>query len=260
MKNILEQFSLTDQVAVVTGGARGLGFAMGAALMSAGARLVIVDLDRDNAERAAAVLGERYDRPVEAIGADVTCEEAVAAMVANVQQRAGRIDILFNNAGISHFEPAETASYRAWKHAIDVDLNAVYLVSRYVGQQMIAAGKGVIVNIASMSGLIVNVPQTQSAYNSAKAGVIMLTKSLAVEWAEHGVRVNAIAPGYMRTEMTRSMFEAGGDMIERWMSMTPMGRPGEPEELGPLAVYLASPASSFVTGSVFTIDGGYTAI
>ncbi len=110
-----------------------------------------------------------------------------------------------------------------------------------------------------MSGLIVNTPQCQSAYNASKAGVIALTKSLASEWAPHGVRVNAIAPGYMKTELTRPYFDQGGDMIDRWMSMTPMGRPGTPDELGGIAVYLASDASSFATGSVFTIDGGYTA-
>ena len=142
---------------------------------------------------------------------------------------------------------------------IDIDLNAVYLLSREIGRHMLDAGRGSIVNTSSMSGLIANVPQPQSAYNAAKSGVIMLTKSLAVEWADRGVRVNAIAPGYMKTEMTRGLFATGGPMIDRWMSMTPMGRPGEPEELGGLAVYLASDASSFVTGAVFSIDGGYTA-
>jgi NAD(P)-dependent dehydrogenase (short-subunit alcohol dehydrogenase family) len=258
--NLFEQFSLTDQVAVVTGGARGLGFAMGEALVCAGASLVIVDRNQEQGERAAALLAERYTRPVAAISADVTDEQAVATLVEAIEQRFNHIDILINNAGIHHLGGAETAGFDDWKRVVDTNLNAVYLVSRYVGQKMIAAGGGRIVNIASMSGLIVNVPQPQASYNSAKAGVIMLTKSLAVEWAVHGIRVNAIAPGYMRTEMTREMFEAGGETIERWMAMTPMARPGEPEELGPLAVYLASNASSFVTGGVFTIDGGYTAV
>lgn len=258
--NILDRFSLIGKVVLVTGGARGLGFAMGEALVSAGASLVITDIDGETSERAAAALAERYAARVEAIATDVTDESAVASMVDQVERRFERIDVLINNAGIALFQPAEHCSYDDWKRVVDIDLNAVYLVARYVGRCMIAGGGGSIVNIASMSGLIVNVPQKQAAYNTAKGGVIMLTKSLAVEWAEYGIRVNAIAPGYMRTKITRELFEQGGETIDRWLSMTPMQRPGDPEELGPLALYLASEASSFVTGSVFTVDGGYTAV
>lgn len=258
--NIFDRFSLVDKVALVTGGARGLGYAMGEALVSAGANLVITDIDEEAGERAAVTLAERYEARVEAIATDVADESAVASMVAQVEHRFERIDVLINNAGISLIRPAEDCSYADWKHLIDIDLNAVYLVAQQVGRRMIAAGGGSIINIASMSGLIANVPQKQAAYNTAKGGVIMLTKSLAVEWAGYGIRVNAIAPGYMRTEITREFFEQGGETVDRWLSMTPMQRPGDPDELGPLALYLASEASSFATGGVFTVDGGYTAV
>ena len=125
---------------------------------------------------------------------------------------------------------------------------------------MIKQGYGSIVNTSSMSGLIANKPQEQCSYNASKAGVIMLTKSLAMEWSKYNIKVNTIAPGYMKTELTKPFFEQGGAMIDDWMGFTPMGRPGLPEELGGIVVYLASDASSFAQGSVFTIDGGYTAL
>ncbi|KEZ78710.1 SDR family oxidoreductase [Salinisphaera hydrothermalis] len=258
--NIFDQFRLDDRVAVVTGAAQGLGYAMGEALLSAGARLAIVDIDADKAAAAAERLSARYDGRARSYAVDLTDEAAVVDIAARVIADHGQIDILFNNAGVAHHAPSESDDYDAWKRVVDIDLNAVYLLSREIGRHMLDRRAGSIVNTASMSGLIANVPQPQSAYNAAKAGVIMLTKSLAVEWADRGVRVNAIAPGYMKTEITRPFFDEGGPMIDRWMNMTPMGRAGEPEELEGLAVYLASDASSFVTGAVFSIDGGYTAV
>ena len=132
-------------------------------------------------------------------------------------------------------------------------------MSQAVGNVMIRQKKGSIINISSMSGIIVNTPQNQVAYNASKAGVIMLTKSLASEWAKYNIRVNTIAPGYMNIGVAEKYFREKTDMAKRWVSMTPMGRPGEPQELGGIAIYLASEASSYATGGVFTIDGGYTA-
>ncbi|WP_199671540.1 SDR family NAD(P)-dependent oxidoreductase [Salinisphaera sp. Q1T1-3] len=258
--NIFDQFRLDDRVAVVTGGAQGLGLAMGEALLSAGAHLAIVDIDGDKAAATAERLSSEYGGRARAYRVDLTDEAAVVALTERLIGQYGRIDILFNNAGIAHHAPSESDDYDDWKRVIDIDLNAVYLLSREIGRHMLAEGGGSIVNTSSMSGLIANVPQPQSAYNAAKSGVNMLTKSLAAEWGDRGVRVNAIAPGYMKTEITRAFFEQGGPMIDRWLSMTPMGRAGEPRELGGLALYLASDASSFVTGAVFSVDGGYTAI
>lgn len=145
--------------------------------------------------------------------------------------------------------------YERWVKNMDVNINSMVLVSQAVGKVMIKQQKGSIINTSSMSGIIVNTPQPQAAYNTSKVFVIMFTKSLASEWAQHGIRVNTIAPGYMKTELTKDYFAQGGDMIDTWMKFTPLGRPGVPEELQGAAVYLASDASSFVTGSVLTIDG-----
>ena len=181
-------------------------------------------------------------------------------MVSKVLNHFGKIDVLFNNAGITHHEKLEDILFEDWYKVININLNGVFLVSKAVGRVMIEQQKGSIINISSMSGLIANTPQSQSSYNTSKAGVIMLTKSLAMEWAQHNIRVNTIAPGYMKTELTKPYFEENGDMVKTWMNLTPMARPGTPDELGGLALYLASDASSFVTGSVYTVDGGYTAL
>jgi NAD(P)-dependent dehydrogenase (short-subunit alcohol dehydrogenase family) len=148
--------------------------------------------------------------------------------------------------------------YSAWKELMDINLDGVFLVSHSVGKQMIKQKKGSIINISSMSGVIVNMPQCQAAYNTSKAAVIMLTKCLASEWAKHNIRVNTIAPGYMNIGVAEEFFRDKTELAKKWIELTPMGRPGEPEELGGIAVYLASEASSYVTGGVFTIDGGYT--
>jgi NAD(P)-dependent dehydrogenase (short-subunit alcohol dehydrogenase family) len=149
-------------------------------------------------------------------------------------------------------------SIDAWRRLVAVNLDGVFLCAKHVGKQMLARGDGRIVNIASMSAFDVNVPQKQAGYNTTKAGVKMLTESLAVEWADRGVRVNAIAPGYMRTELVDLALSEAPDMEDVWLEQTPMGRLGRPDELEPLVVYLASEASSFMTGSTVVIDGGYT--
>lgn len=257
---ILDKYNLKNQVSIVTGAATGLGKAMATALAQAGSNIVIADINQQQADETAKEL--RQEEGIEAIAVqmDVTKEEQVEEMVKKVTNHFGKIDILFNNAGIVINEKAEETSLENWKKVIDINLNGVFIVSKAVGKQMIKQQKGSIVNISSMSGIIVNTPQCQASYNASKAGVIMLTKSLAMEWAPHNIKVNTIAPGYMKTELTKPFFESGEGMTKTWMDMTPMGRPGNPEELGGIALYLASEASSFVTGSVFTIDGGYTAL
>ncbi|MDR3085113.1 MAG: SDR family oxidoreductase [Christensenellaceae bacterium] len=259
MGNTLERFSLKGKIAVVTGGAQGLGLAMAKALADAGATIVLADINQPLAEQSAAAIAAECGVPAAAVQTDVTKEASAEALVKAVVSRFGGIDVLVNNAGICVHAGAEEMSYGDWFKVIDVNLNGVFLMSKAVGSQMLKQGKGNIINISSMSAIIVNTPQGQCAYNASKAGVMHLTKSLAVEWAERGIRVNTIAPGYMKTDMTAHVFEAGGKMVRKWMDMSPTKRPGEPEELGPLAVYLASEASSFVNGSVITVDGGYTA-
>ncbi|MBS4197629.1 SDR family NAD(P)-dependent oxidoreductase [Lederbergia citri] len=258
--NILDKFNLNDHVSVVTGAARGLGKAMAEALVQAGSNLVIADIDYEEATKTAKKLMKESGKEVLVVGTDVTKEDSVNNMVDNVVGHFGKIDVLINNAGIVINEKAEEMSIENWYKVIDINLNGVFIVSKAIGKVMIRQKGGSIINVSSMSGIIVNTPQCQSSYNASKAGVIMLTKSLAMEWAKHNVRVNAIAPGYMKTELTKKFFENSGEMVDMWMNSTPMGRPGLPEELGGIALYLASDASSFATGSVFTIDGGYTAL
>lgn len=258
--NILEQFRLDDKVAIVTGGATGLGQAMATALAQAGANIVIADIREDVAEATATTIRETEQVKTTALKVDVTNPEDVQKMVDDVVEEYGKIDILINNAGMTINEKAEDMTYEQWNKVINLNLNGVFLVAQAVGRQMIEQGYGSIVNTSSMSGIIANKPQEQCSYNASKAGVIMLTKSLAMEWSKYNIKVNTIAPGYMKTELTKPFFEQGGAMIDDWMGFTPMGRPGLPEELGGIVVYLASDASSFAQGSVFTIDGGYTAL
>ncbi|MEB6243159.1 glucose 1-dehydrogenase [Staphylococcus gallinarum] len=258
--SIWNQFELKDCVAIITGGATGLGKAMGQGIVEAGANVVIADINYELAQQTATEFESNTGNEAMACKVDVTNVEDVDKMVQDVVNHFGHIDILFNNAGINEHVKFEDMPYERWVKNMDVNINSMVLVSQAVGKVMIKQQKGSIINTSSMSGIIVNTPQPQAAYNTSKGAVIMFTKSLASEWAQHGIRVNTIAPGYMKTELTKDYFAQGGDMIDTWMKFTPLGRPGVPEELQGAAVYLASDASSFVTGSVLTIDGGYTAL
>jgi NAD(P)-dependent dehydrogenase (short-subunit alcohol dehydrogenase family) len=254
----LEMFKLDGYCSIVTGAGQGLGKYMAIALAEAGSDIIIPDINFEKAKEAAEEMKERGVQAIP-IQMDVRDEKEIEAMVHTVLKTFGKIDVLINNAGICKHINVEHMAYRDWLDVIDVNLNGVFLVSKAVGNVMIKQKKGSIINISSMSGLIVNTPQNQAAYNASKAGVIMLTKSLAMEWVKHNIRVNAIAPGYMKIGVAEHIFEEMGDMAKRWMMFSPMGRPGVPEELQGIAVYLASEASSFATGAVFTIDGGYSA-
>jgi len=254
---IMERFSLKGYCSIITGAAMGLGNAMAEALAEAGSDIVIADINLDKAQEAAVQI-EKMGVTALAVKCDVTSKEDCKKLANTVLSKFGHIDVLINNAGICKHIKAEEMAFEDWYDVINVNLNGVFLMSQAIGQVMIKQKKGSIINISSMSGIIVNTPQCQCAYNASKAGVIMLTKSLASEWAEHNIRVNTIAPGYMKTELTRPYFEENGEMVRRWMDFSPMKRPGTPDELGGIAIYLASEASSFVTGAVFLVDGGYT--
>jgi len=247
--SVLDAFRLDDRVAVVTGGNRGLGFAFARALAEAGARVAIAARDGERSARAADELG------VLAVPLDVTDPVSVDAMLDRVTTELGPVDVLVNNAGTCFHRPALEVPDDEWREVWEVNVDGLWRCSRAVGAQMVERGTGSIVNIGSISAMIVNRPQMQPAYNASKAAVHQLTKSLAAEWAPHGVRVNALAPGYTKTEMA----PVDEPRFRRhWIEDAPMERYATPEELGPSLLYLASDASSFVTGSVLVVDGGYT--
>lgn len=254
--NVLSMFDLKGEKAIVTGGGQGLGREMALALAEAGADVAVVQRRVGVAEQTAEEI-RKLGRDSFAMKVDVSKTEDVRNMVAVAKDRFGEIDILINNAGIAHHVPAAELSEEDWDRMIDINLKGVFLGSQMVGREMIKQRKGSIINIASMSGFIVNRPQPQAHYNTAKAGIVMLTKSLAMEWAKYNIRVNAIAPGYIKTPLLAQNL-GPGKIGEEWVKLTPMGRLGEPFELKGLALFLASKASSFVTGTTIVIDGGYT--
>lgn len=251
----LEKFSVSGKLAVITGAGRGIGLAIADALGEAGARLAITDINGARAEEAAATLREKGYQ-VDSYALDVTQPDAVNALSEEMVKRYGRVDILVNNAGISICEKAESMSDSDWLKVIDVNLNGVFWCCRAFGKAMLEAGGGTVVNVGSMSGFIVNRPQEQSQYNASKAAVHHLTRSLAAEWAGRNVRVNAVAPTYIATEMT-SYVNDNPEMHRYWIGGTPMQRMGSPEEVASVALFLASEASSLMTGSIVLADGGY---
>lgn len=249
-------FSLDDRTAVVTGGNQGLGKAFAFALAEAGARVAIVGR---SAERNAAVAAEAAaaGHDFVTVTADITDDAQVARMTDEAMAAFGRIDVLVNNAGTCVHNEAFAVTDDEWSSVFDLNVRALWKATIAVGAHMRDAGGGSIVNIGSMSGIIVNRPQWQPAYNASKAAVHHLTKSLAVEWAQYGIRVNALAPGYVKTEMApvdRPEFQ------RYWVEDTPQRRFALPEEIAPSVVFLASDAASFITGSVLVADGGYTAV
>jgi NAD(P)-dependent dehydrogenase (short-subunit alcohol dehydrogenase family) len=253
----LEKYDLKGRVAVVTGGGQGIGHACAHALGEAGARVIIAELLEDRGREAAASL-ERLGIDAHALILDVTNSAQVDEVAARIERDHGSADILINNAGVAKSDVrAEDTSDEHWRFHIEVNLNGVFWCCRAFGRQMLARGSGSIVNIGSMSGFIVNRPQPQSFYNASKAAVHHLTKSLAAEWAERGVRVNAVAPTYIETPLTVFGMQ-NADMAQAWLAHTPMGRVGKPHEIASVALFLASDASSLLTGSIVVADGGYT--
>ncbi|UDF33044.1 UNVERIFIED_ORG: SDR family oxidoreductase (plasmid) [Roseateles sp. XES5] len=251
-------FRLDGRRAVVTGAARGIGRAIAERLARAGAEVLVADRDEAEGVATAQAIVSAGGKAA-FIALDVTDPERVAQVVETIYREHGAVDVLVNNAGIVRNAPAAEMSLDDWKSVIDIDLGGVFLCAQAFGRRMVAAGRGTMVNISSMCGEIVVHPQPQASYNAAKAGVNLLTKSLAVEWAKSGVRVNAVAPGYVGTELTLRG-RSNPEWFDTWMRMTPMGRLGDPGEIANAVLFLAADASSYITGTVLAIDGGYTAL
>ena len=253
----LEKFKLDGKVAVITGAARGIGFATAEALSEAGAHVVLTDVDGAAAEASAQRL-LAMGRKASAMALDVTDSSRVEKVALTIVRQQGQVDILVCNAGIAlSFVPAETMDNATWNKVIDINLNGVFWCCRSFGKHMLERKSGAIINLGSMSADIVNYPQEQANYNASKAGVHHLTRSLAAEWAARGVRVNAVAPTYIETEMTLKARERPG-VVEEWLDSTPMARMGLPSEIASVILFLASPASSLMTGAIVSVDGGYT--
>jgi galactitol 2-dehydrogenase (L-tagatose-forming) len=248
-------FDLAGSVAVITGGSRGIGYESAAALGACGAKTILAS--RDPKVLAAAV--DRLAKSgvdASSVAVDVTDPSAVANAASAIVAEHGRVDILVNSAGIARLNSALDTPDEEWRAVMDTNVNGMFWCCRAFGRHMIAKGKGAIVNLGSMSGLIINRPQAAPSYMASKGAVHMLTRALAAEWAKAGVRVNALAPGYVATEMTVKMRERP-DLFNVWLEMTPMGRLGETSEIAAAVLFLASPASGYVTGAILPIDGGY---
>jgi gluconate 5-dehydrogenase len=254
MSKILKWFDLTGQVALVTGGSRGLGWQMASALGEAGAHVVICARKQDELNEAEQQL-KAQGIAVSSMVMDVTDFEALPQRIEQLVQRFGRIDILLNNAGTAWASPAETTTNAQWQKVIDLNLNALFYVTREVARQsMLPRQQGVVVNIASIGGLQGNAPDMKTiSYNASKGAVLNLTRALASEWGPQGIRVNAICPGFIRTKMSKALLDRSESVV---LAKTPLRRIGAEDDLNATVVYLASQASRHITGQHIVVDGG----
>lgn len=254
MSKILDRFNLGGKTALVTGASQGIGAASAMALAEAGAHVILTARNLEGLEKTKAAI-RAFGGSAECALLDVTDTGAVNALA----KQFPSVQILVANSGIANSgTAAEAVSDELFEEVFDVNLKGVFRCCRAFGSPMLQRKAGSIVVIGSISAQISNTPQNQSYYNASKAAVHQLVKSMAAEWASQGVRVNAIAPGYIVTPMTAYGIENDPDMAAQWQQLTPMGRFGQPEEVASIVVFLASPASSYMTGSVVVADGGYT--
>jgi NAD(P)-dependent dehydrogenase (short-subunit alcohol dehydrogenase family) len=254
--NVLDRFRLDGKVALITGGARGLGRTMAAALAQAGADIALAGRSKETCQQAADLIASGSGRRVMAFAADVTKIDEVERLASDVEREFGKVDILVNNAGINIRGPIQQLTEADWDAVIDTNLKGPFLCARAIGPSMVSRGWGRVINLGSVLGVIA-LPG-RAPYASSKAGIINLTRVLALEWAGTGVTANAICPGAFATEMNRSLLDDPVKYKE-FVAQIPMGRWGELEELNGAVVFLASDASSYVTGTQLFVDGGWIA-
>ena len=250
---LLDKFKMDGKVACVTGSAQGLGKASAIGLAEAGANIVIADINPEAAAKAAAEIAQLGVKTL-AIETNVADQDSVDNMMEKILSEFGTIDVMFSSAGIAEGGPAEDITLEKWKKTIDVNLTGVFLTSQAAGRVMLKNKKGSIINMASMSGKIINKPQCASDYHASKHGVVALTRAMAAEWAPHNVRVNSISPGYHMSDMAMQFQE----MFDVWKPYIPMGRLADVEEIQGLVLFLASDASTYTTGADIITDGGYS--
>ena len=255
---ILDRFRLDGRTAIVTGGGQGIGRSYCLALAEAGAKVAVADVDLECATAVVAEI-EAGGGTAMAVHADVTDEAQVAAMVDTVAGAWGGLTIAVNNAGIGVWRAAAEMDLAEWRRIMALNLDAVFLCARESARVMAPSGYGKIVNTASMSARIANTPQHQVAYNSSKAAVLHMTRTLAAEWAPKGIRVNSISPGYTRTLLVDRLLETpeGNSMLSEWLPRIPLGRMAAPEDLQGAIVFLSAEVSDYMTGADLLIDGGY---
>ncbi len=257
-ESVKELFSLKGRRALVTGGGGGIGSAIARGFAEFGADIALIDLDAESMERVKGELERRFPVSVLTILADLCDKEQVEAAVNRIIESFSHIDILVNCHGVGQWSPAEDMNQKDWDRMVDINLKGVFLVCQSVGRHMIERKYGKIINIASMSGTIVNKPQPQAHYNASKAGVIMLTKSLAAEWAKYNINVNSVSPGYTLTPLAENLLKSKPEYADHWKSLIPLGRFAKPIDIVGSVIFLASEASSYVTGHDLVVDGGYT--
>lgn len=254
-----QYFNLTGQVAVVTGASTGLGLQMAKAFANQGANLVLLARRKSLLEQNAEAISKEFGVEVLPIACDITITEQVISAVNIVMEHFGRVDILVNNAGTGAVAPAEEITDEQFKHELDIDLFGTFVCAREFGKQMIKAGYGRIINIASMYGLVGNMIVGSSPYHAAKGGVVNLTRALAAEWGKYGITVNSICPGYFYTDLTTATLDSDYFQAIAKRSI-PLERYGQSGELDTCALFLASPNSTYVNGQNIAVDGGYTCV
>jgi len=248
-------FGLKGKVALVTGGSRGIGQSVAIGLAKAGAEVAL--FSRSCADETVKMI-EQEGGKAYSIQVDVVDEAAVVAGIEAIFEKSGSLDMVFNNAGVCIHTDVTTMPVDDWRNLIDINLTGEFIVARASAKKMIEKGiKGSIINMASMSAGVVNKPNYQAAYNSSKAAIVMMTRSMAMEWVQYGIRVNSISPGYIATDMA---LHTPQELQDIWKSQIPVGRLGKPEELLPPILYLASDMSGYTTGSDVVVDGGYSCL